>query len=187
MKKAYIAGPMRHWPEENFPAFHTAARSLRDLGLDVFNPAEGLPHGKPFSEYMRQDLPELFTCDLVVVLPEWECSRGAILEVSVARALDIPIYEIGSYLLGHEDAVSQCPAELASRACAESMKEGITNHGPGVWKMGKLMEHTSKSSRHLITANLMACGVQKNDSEGAAGHLRNAVCRAAMALTLSTK
>lgn len=187
MKRVYIAGPMRHWPDENFPAFHDAAKKLRDLGYNIFNPAEGLPSGKSFSEYMRQDLPELFACDAVVVLEGWDCSRGAILEVSVARGLGLPVYEYHALIFGHEYIAPFCPAEIASQACAESMRDGLKSHSPGVWKMEQLVEHTGKGARHLITANLMASGVQKNDEEGPIGHIKNAICRSAMALTLSSR
>ena len=36
----YVAGPMRGYPEFNFPSFHAAAAQLRAAGHTVFNPAE---------------------------------------------------------------------------------------------------------------------------------------------------
>lgn len=124
---------MRHWPEHNYPAFCNAADKLRELGLIVFNPAESSPD-LTFEEYMAIDLPEVHMCDIVFVLPDWECSRGAILEVMTARALGKKVLDISPYIFGQEYPTALCPAEIASKACAESMRDGL-GHGSGVWKI----------------------------------------------------
>jgi hypothetical protein len=48
-KRVYIAGPMRGYPNFNFPAFDAAAKRGRDLGYVVISPAE-LDRGQGFSE-----------------------------------------------------------------------------------------------------------------------------------------
>lgn len=86
--RVYIAGPMSGWPRFNFPAFHDAEEHLRLLGYDVFNPAHnGACPGQPWEYYMRLDLHMVANADAVCLLPEWEASRGARLEVTVAHAL----------------------------------------------------------------------------------------------------
>lgn len=99
---AYLAGPMRGYAEYNFPAFHAAAAKLRGHGLDVWSPAEhdvnedGFDPAKdthqPMKHYMRRDLPAVLDADMVCVLPGWEKSQGACLEVLVAQTCGIPVY-----------------------------------------------------------------------------------------------
>ena len=96
----YLAGPMTGIPEYNFPAFQLAAADLRGRGIDVWSPAEhDLANGfdpatdaaKPLRHYMEHDLPAVLASDAVVVLPGWEDSKGARLEVHTATACDIPV------------------------------------------------------------------------------------------------
>ena len=91
----YIAGPMTGYPDHNFPAFHAAAKSIRDEGFSVINPAEICPElGKPWEYYMRRDLTEMLKCDVIYLLKGWDKSKGALLEKHVAEALGMAvIYE----------------------------------------------------------------------------------------------
>lgn len=102
-QSCYLAGPMRGYPEYNFPAFHAAAAKLRGHGLIVWSPAENDVHADgfdptkqgshaPLRHYMKRDLPAVLNADMVCVLPGWEKSQGAQLEVHVARECGIPVY-----------------------------------------------------------------------------------------------
>ncbi|MEI6084000.1 MAG: dATP/dGTP diphosphohydrolase domain-containing protein [Verrucomicrobiota bacterium] len=107
--RVYLAGPMRGIPHFNFPAFDKAAGVLRSGNLIVFSPAErdrqdGFdpvknPDAKPktLAHYMAIDLPEVCKADAVVVLPGWEKSQGANMEVYTAHQCGIPVY---AYLTG---------------------------------------------------------------------------------------
>jgi hypothetical protein len=92
--KLYLSGPMSGIEHFNYPAFNGAAHLLREAGHDVFNPAEtdGGDTSKPYAYYMRIDIPAVMEAEAVCVLPGWEHSRGARLEVDIARALDLPIF-----------------------------------------------------------------------------------------------
>lgn len=94
--KLYIAGPMSNLPEFNYPAFYTAARELAKVGIDSINPAR--PHGREdcraWLDYMRASLLDLAVCDGVATLPGWGESRGAALEVHIARSLDLPVRSV---------------------------------------------------------------------------------------------
>jgi len=107
--KVYLAGPMRGYPAYNFPAFHAAAKELRALGHEVWSPAERDEQegfnpttdvAQPLKYYMLFDLPAVLNADAVVVLPGWEKSVGANLEVHVARTCGMPVYDLASVLDG---------------------------------------------------------------------------------------
>ena len=94
---AYLSGKMTGIEDFNFPAFHLAAAEWRDAGHIVISPAEQF-EGKqdlPRSTYLRHDI-ELLCSDLVqgvAVLPGWQSSEGASLEVAVAHALAKPVWD----------------------------------------------------------------------------------------------
>lgn len=90
----YLAGPMSGYPDHNVPAFHAAAARIRDFGYRVVSPAETEGENqeeRTWEQWMRRDIKLLVDCDAVAVLPGWEHSRGATLEVHVARALGMPL------------------------------------------------------------------------------------------------
>ena len=89
----YLSGPMTGLPDFNRAAFHAAAAALREQGHVVINPAEvDLGSDATWSDYMRIHLAEIARrVTQVFVLPGWESSRGAQLEVHVARALGLTV------------------------------------------------------------------------------------------------
>lgn len=91
--KIYIAGPMSGLPDLNYPAFHAEAARLRALGHEVENPAENPvpPCGGTWTGYMRMALRQLVECDVVVLLPGWTDSRGAVIERNLALALSMGV------------------------------------------------------------------------------------------------
>ena len=100
MKRIYLSGPMSGLPEHNFPAFNAEAARLRALGYDVVNPVDINPDpGKSWHECLRADLAALLTCDTLALLPGWQGSTGAHLEMHVAHRIAMPIViaaEVGS-------------------------------------------------------------------------------------------
>ena len=100
-RQCYLAGPMRGYPEYNFPAFHKAAAELRKRDWKVWSPAERdeaegfdpkADEAWPLSYYMQFDLPAVCQSQAVIVLPGWEESKGARLEIHTAHAVGIPVY-----------------------------------------------------------------------------------------------
>lgn len=92
---AYLSGPMTGYADYNRPAFRRAAYELRDRGYTVLSPAEDSDETTDWDDCLRKDLIHLTKVTMVVVLPDWERSRGARLEVAVGAALGLPIYTYG--------------------------------------------------------------------------------------------
>ena len=90
----YISGPMTGLPELNYPAFHSMASRLRAAGFEVENPAEINASETDRAVCMKRDIERLLTCDAVLLLPGWEASRGALLEVQIAKELRLPLVEL---------------------------------------------------------------------------------------------
>jgi hypothetical protein len=93
--KVYIAGPMTGLPDYNYPAFHAAAKRLREQGHEVENPAEsfGGDQSLPWQRYLRSAIIQVCICDAVAVLPGWQQSKGATLETHIARSLGMPVLD----------------------------------------------------------------------------------------------
>ena len=95
----YLCGPMTGYPQHNHKAFNAMARELRAHGVVVFSPAEnGLPANAAWSTHMRVDLRMLMGCDRVATLPGIEASKGAQLELHIARELGMPVHEADKLL-----------------------------------------------------------------------------------------
>lgn len=113
--RLYLAGPMRGYPEFNFPAFDAAAAMLREAGHWVWSPAEydrehgfdaaGMTgnedlaeHGFDLREAIARDLGMVTTwADGVAVLTGWEASTGATAEVAAARAIGIHVNHVSHW------------------------------------------------------------------------------------------
>jgi hypothetical protein len=93
----YISGPMSGLPDENYPAFWDAAEKLRDLGFEVVSPAEQEPQDT-WEAYMEQDIALLSGCNSMVLLPGWENSRGANIEIEIAKEMGIDISPLWAVL-----------------------------------------------------------------------------------------
>lgn len=95
MTRVYLAGPMRGKPDLNRAAFAEAAARLRGLGLTVFSPAEAdeQSDNSDIRAVFRRDVDALLGCDMVVMLPGWEQSRGAVAERALAKAVGMPRVE----------------------------------------------------------------------------------------------
>lgn len=104
MMKIYVAGPMSSVQDFNYPEFFRVANALRALGHEVINPAEtnGLTveealkdvvdNPMEWEDYMRLDLRSITQVEALCLLPGWQFSKGARLEIAVAKELNLPLY-----------------------------------------------------------------------------------------------
>lgn len=106
--KLYLAGPMRDYPEFNFPTFNRVAAALRAAGYEVFNPAEkGLEkHAEAGQESLafRRAVFALDTrwicehADGIALLADYTNSKGAIAEDALAAAIGLPSRHWASWI-----------------------------------------------------------------------------------------
>lgn len=118
--KLYLAGPMSHRPHFNFPAFHAAEAALRAKGHHVFSPARFTEQcfGSDFSSHYPTGDPVAAACngfDIrvamewntrmicreasdIALLPGWEKSQGADVEIRLAKLLGLPAYPVEELL-----------------------------------------------------------------------------------------
>ena len=90
--RVYVAGPMTGIEDFNYPAFNAVADSLRAQGYQVENPADhGIVEGAVWADYMAYDLTRLGLCGIIALLPDWEKSQGARLEVLIAERLGMTV------------------------------------------------------------------------------------------------
>lgn len=111
LKKVYISGAMTGIADYNRPAFKKAQDKFLGLNFEVINPHDlftpeelkeifGRVERKEISEddawgiFMKRDIEYMVQCEFVAVLPYWETSRGANLELAIAKALKMPIVQV---------------------------------------------------------------------------------------------
>lgn len=113
VKKVYVAGPMTGIPQFNIPAFITLTARLRRAGYEVVSPVErdsdavreaalasldgklvnDMIAGETWGEILARDVAIVADeVQAIVVLPGWEHSRGARLEVFTALLCRKSVY-----------------------------------------------------------------------------------------------
>lgn len=113
MPMLYLSGPMRGYDHYNYPAFEEGTAKLARAGYTVYSPHQAdafldLPGFDPavpgsFTEAhrntaMRADIEAILAADGVAVLPGWEDSEGATLEVSVAKAIGLRVMSVDGWV-----------------------------------------------------------------------------------------
>lgn len=90
----YLSGPMTGLPDYNRAAFNLRAEAFRAAGYTVNNPAEiSVTYGtsKSYGFYFRRAMRMLLNSDVVYVFGDITESKGALMELDVAKMAEMPI------------------------------------------------------------------------------------------------
>lgn len=98
MSTLYISGPMTGFVQHNYPAFFEAEDLLVEAGFVTLNPARHPIDGRSWEDYLRRDISDVLVSTGVATLPGWENSRGATLEVYIARSLSMPVFNVQDWI-----------------------------------------------------------------------------------------
>ncbi len=93
MNRCYIAGQITGLDEKEYILnFAEAKREVKWRGYDPVSPLD-LFHKKDstWEDYLKKDIASLLYCEAVYALRNWQQSKGAKIEVSLAMQLNIPI------------------------------------------------------------------------------------------------
>ena len=124
-ESVYIAGPMAGVEDFNYPLFNAVAADLRKNHFQVENPAEfgefdeddtpvgGNASGPMRARYMERDLPIVASCDAILLLPNWEQSKGANMELLTALMVGNEVWE---YVMAVDDEGNAFPTIAYSDA-----------------------------------------------------------------------
>jgi len=95
--RLYISGKITG--EKNYYAkFHEAAVTLEKAGYEPLNPAQDVATTGNWNEMMREALTLMLACDGVALLPDWQNSKGALIEAGLARSVGIPARPLDAWL-----------------------------------------------------------------------------------------
>lgn len=98
--KLYVSGAISGMPELNKIKFQLATQQLRELGYEVVNPHEicaGIPEAE-WERCMKICIVALCFCEVMILLDDWQNSRGATLEFNISRALGIKTITLQDFL-----------------------------------------------------------------------------------------
>src|SRR5262249_54057302 len=144
MTKIYLSGPMQGHPNFNHELFDHVTEYLRSIGHEVFSSAEWARQNsdpkificpKGDAKKARRtgfDLPRAlvayanyisYEADIILMLPNWEPSKGCRYEHALAVALDLPIGYWESWCVGSIGV----PRQFLTDEVFETKKEPIWN------------------------------------------------------------
>lgn len=97
--RIYISGPISNDDQKkmgsNIDEFFHAEMLLVKAGYIVANPViNGIGRDAPWLTHMKADIKMMMDCDAVALLPGFKESKGAMVEVTLARGLGMEVKTI---------------------------------------------------------------------------------------------
>jgi hypothetical protein len=114
LPRLYIAGAVSG-VEDYQARFDDARQKLLGAGFLVFSPATGGDQHNPemWPFYMRRALQLLLNADAVAVIARGAFrSRGVLLELTIARTLNMPISTVDEWIEGAEEVEEGVPSDM---------------------------------------------------------------------------
>lgn len=136
--KIYLSGPITSLPlEDAWAIFLRSEKHLRGYGYSVVNPMNnGLSPDSSWEEHMRKDIALLLDCDHICLLPNYRQSKGAMLELSIATALQMRIIDHsydGTHAISlaekHLNDTIEEPYRTLEQSFVDYIKSHATQHG----------------------------------------------------------
>lgn len=100
----YICGPITNMPDFNRPLFAKVEQALIDNNFGPINPHNLCTHHvkelqgeELWQACMKTVIAELVKCDVLLLLPDWQNSRGAKIERNLANDLGIPVKHLSDF------------------------------------------------------------------------------------------
>lgn len=92
-KKCYISGKITGLNENEYISnFRNGCEAIVVLDYTPVNPLDNAKDGLSYAELMRKDIAVLVECDAICMLPDYRESRGARLELEIAKVIGLKIY-----------------------------------------------------------------------------------------------
>lgn len=90
--RLYVSGKITGCPDF-FKNFEKGSQEVREMGCVPVNPCEYIPkqEGWTWADYMVADLHLMLDADGVYALQNWEDSKGAKIEIQLAKDLGKPV------------------------------------------------------------------------------------------------
>ena len=94
IRKIYISGKITGLPiGEVIAKFHAAEDKIRRFGFEPVSPlGNGLPLDTDWADHMGKDISLLLKSDAIYLLPDYDESRGAQIELCVALHQRMPVF-----------------------------------------------------------------------------------------------
>lgn len=91
-QKIYLSGKISGLPIcEAIKNFESAENQLKGFA-NIVNPMRlRHDHDKSWQSYMKKDIRALIDCDAIAMLPNYESSKGALIELNLAKSLGFEI------------------------------------------------------------------------------------------------